>query len=631
MKPPPSDRTQNLSTKTLTTLEWPRIMAQLVQFADSPMGKERCRELTFHTSLTAVREVQAETSEMRGLLDGEDPIPFAPFADLREALAMARIGAILPGETLVEIRRLLGMSAKVSRFLAAHREDAPHLAAIGKRLTSLRDLWKRLCVTLSERGEVLDHASPALKSYRREAQALHHRIKRRLEQIVATADYLQEDYYTLRADRYVLPVKVEMRNRVEGIVHDTSGSGQTIYIEPAELVELNNEVRLADLKVEEEIRRILGELTALVAEKIEAISENLVVLAHLDFIHARARLSQALEGIEPIVTERPVIDLRQAANPVLLLTKRREEVVANDIALHGKALILSGPNTGGKTVTLKTVGLCALMLRAGLHIPAAAGSRLGVFPDIFADIGDEQSISGSLSTFSGHIYTLVEILGKVKAGSLVLLDEIAVGTDPIQGTALARALLEHFVAKGTRVIVTTHYEGLKTLGSLHPDYENASVTFDLERMQPTYRVILGQPGKSYALEIAEKLGIPPAIIARAHEFLGAETRDMERVLSSLEARENEYLRRNREIATLRAELLELKEGYRRRLDQLETKRRDFQTRIRRELDRELDRVKREMNRLLKEAQNEARGDQKRIIRLKKRAGRLARSVVPPLD
>jgi DNA mismatch repair protein MutS2 len=387
--------------------------------------------------------------------------------------------------------------------------------------------------SIDPNGELLDSASPALGGLRRQVRIMYERLRARLETIVHSSDVssaLQEPIITLRNGRYVVPVRAEARSRVKGIVHDQSGSGQTLFIEPLVVVELGNAWREAQLAVEAEEERILDELSALVGGEAEALRATLGALGRFDFWGAKARLAGELKAIRPEPARRSEIELLSARHPGL-----GESVVPIDVRLGGDytALVITGPNTGGKTVSLRTIGLLALMHQAGLHVPAAPGSRLPVFPDVFADIGDEQSIAQSLSTFSSHLRSIVRIVATAPAGSLVLLDELGAGTDPTEGSALAQALLDHFIRAGMLVVATTHYAELKAYAHNTPGAMNASVDFDLETLSPTYHLSIGLPGTSQAFAIAERLGLAGELVTDARSRLSQAQQEFEATLASI--------------------------------------------------------------------------------------------------
>ncbi len=447
-----------------------------------------------------------ETDEARALLTERPGVGIGGARDIGPAIERAaRVGRLEPLQ-LVDVMVTLDAAARVRDALADERR--PLLRELGRRIQPLPHVRGRLESSLDPAGELLDSASPALGGLRRNVRVTYERLRTRLEHLINSSELssaLQEPIVTLRNGRYVVPVRAEAKGRVRGIVHDQSGSGQTLFIEPLVIVELGNAWREAQLSVEAEEARILDELSALVGTAAEALREDLAALADLDLWSAKARLAAELDGVRAATSDEAIVELLGARHPGLA-----GRVVAIDLRLGEgyTALVITGPNTGGKTVALRTLGLLALMHQAGLHIPAAAGSRLPIFDDVFADIGDEQSVAQSLSTFSGHMRSIVRIVEAAGPGCLVLLDELGAGTDPTEGSALAQALLDHFIRAGALVAATTHYAELKTFAHNEAAARNASVEFDLETLSPTYHLQIGLPGTSHAFAIAERLGLP---------------------------------------------------------------------------------------------------------------------------
>ena len=421
---------------------------------------------------------------------------------------------------------------------ALAEERRPLLRDLGRRLHPLPALRSTLLRSFDPAGELLDTASPRLGGLRGAVRVAYDRLRRRLDSLVGSelGGALQEPLITMRNGRYVVPVRADARSKVKGIVHDASGSGQTLFVEPLVVVELGNAWREAQAAVDEEEGRILDELSALVGANGTLLRETLEALAQFDFWAAKAQLAAELDGVRPEAAERTEVVLLSARHPGL--TGR---VVPIDLRLGEgyTALVITGPNTGGKTVALRTLGLLALMHQSGLHVPAEAGSRLPVFRDVFADIGDEQSIAQSLSTFSGHLRSITRIVASAGPGTLVLLDELGAGTDPTEGSALAQALLDHFIRSGALVAATTHYAEIKVYAHETPEARNASVEFDLETLSPTYRLTIGLPGGSQAFAIAERLGLPDTIVADARSRLSENQRAFEATLASIRRQEGE--------------------------------------------------------------------------------------------
>ena len=473
----------------------------------------------------------------------------------------ARAGRLEPLQ-LVDVMVTLDAAARVRDALAEERR--PLLRDLGRRIQPLPHVRGRLELSLDPAGELLDSASPALGGLRRNVRVTYERLRTRLEHLINGSELssaLQEPIVTLRNGRYVIPVRAEAKGRVRGIVHDQSGSGQTLFIEPLAIVELGNAWREAQLAVEAEEARILDDLSALVGTSAEALREDLAALADLDLWSAKARLAAELDGVRAATSSEAIVELLSARHPGL-----SGHVVPIDLRLGDgyTALVITGPNTGGKTVALRTLGLLALMHQAGLHIPAAEGSRLPIFHDVFADIGDEQSVAQSLSTFSGHMRSIVRIVEAAGPGCLVLLDELGAGTDPTEGSALAQALLDHFIRAGALVAATTHYAELKTFAHNEAAARNASVEFDIETLSPTYHLQIGLPGTSHAFAIAERLGLPHDLVEDARSRLSRLQVEFEATLASIRDARDQA-----EAATVRAEAAEAAAGEAKRTAELE--------------------------------------------------------------
>jgi DNA mismatch repair protein MutS2 len=531
---------ESLLEKALSTLDWPRILDRLCDYVGSQPGRERVQALAFATDLKEIQRLQDQTTEVRALLDTGQHVPIGGIRDIRLLVASAEKGEILAGRELLDVANTLNAAHQLKRFFAGHADVTPTVLSVATRLHDLQELSALLGNSFDSSGELSTALYPQLAQLRNRIHSLHGRIKDRLSNLLGSDEFsglTQDQFVTVRSERYVIPLKVQARSMDLGIVHDTSGSGQTVFVEPRQVIPLNNELKMTEAELRREERRILQELSRRVSLEHVRILENVELMAELEFIYARARLSQDLQATPPVLVKTAVMRLHAARHPILVL--RGLQVVPNDlsIGLDFQALILSGPNTGGKTVALKTLGLCALMTRAGLHIPAEPGSEVGVFRTVVTDIGDQQTVEQDLSTFSGHIVgirRILESVGNDASQALILLDEIAVGTDPAQGAALARALLESFVECGAKVVVTTHYAELKTLSVQDKRFANGRVEYDAVGLRPTYRVVLGTPGRSYALDIAEKLGIGRNIILRARGYLEGGQRALEDLLGQLE-------------------------------------------------------------------------------------------------
>jgi len=542
----------NLSEQTMMALEWPRLLEALAGHAKSTMGTARCRALELATSLHDAQQRQQQTTEIGQLQASGEALPTFAFPDIRGPLDRVWKGASLEIHELRDCAIVLELIEESGRFVERHQHDAPALLSIMHSLRSvgeLRPLKAALDEAIHPDGSIKESATPELRRSTHQAQSLKQQMRHQVDQILHTRRYeeiLQEKYFAQREGRYVIPVKADMKGRVPGIVHDISASGATVFIEPRELVELNNSIKVADLAIEREVRRILRELSVLVSAQSEVMLAGIEALAVLDEISARASFGRQLKAHPVRLNDEGRLRLLRARHPLLVLSK--EQVVANDILLDESihVLVISGPNTGGKTVTLKIVGLFALMVRAGLHLPCDAESEMAIFPNIYADIGDAQDLARDLSSFSAHITHMIQLFDEMDCQRrsdrtaplrqwLLLLDEPVTSTDPTEGAALAEVLLCRLAKLGMKVVATTHYGSLKALAHTMPGFANASVEFDVATLSPTYRLFMGVPGGSSALEIAGRLGMDPALLDDARQKLHKDERVMETMLHDLQA------------------------------------------------------------------------------------------------
>jgi DNA mismatch repair protein MutS2 len=546
----------SLQVEAAEVLDWPKLLESLAAHARSVPGKQRCRTLQAESDLEQAGRRQQETSEMVALREQPDSFPPVDFPDIEDILIRAGKGAWLEASELRDCSLVLGMIEGVVGYLARHPE-AVRIRALTQSLedpTQVRRLKRALDAAILPDGSIAESATPELRRLMHHGQELKQRIRHQLDHILHSkryAEVLQQAYFAQRQGRYVVPVKVEMQGRIPGILHDVSASGATVFLEPRELVDLNNAIKVADLEIDREVRRILRELSALVAERAESLRGMLKTLVEVDCLLAKAALSRQLRAVPVSLNGRGRIMLHQARHPLLALAK--DHVVANDVFFDESTavLVITGPNTGGKTVTLKILGLFALMVRAGLHLPCDPGSEMSLFPAIYADIGDAQDLTKDLSSFSAHITKMVRLLSEVADESspsrdasisrpvLVLLDEPVTSTDPTEGAALATALLTHLAQRGLKVVVTTHYNELKALAQSTPGFGNASVQFDLMTLSPTYRLIMGLPGGSAALDIAGRLGMDDSILHDARNRLQRDDRLLERLLSDVQERQRQ--------------------------------------------------------------------------------------------
>jgi DNA mismatch repair protein MutS2 len=530
-----------LNAKHLHTLELPKILERLARHADFSASKELALALEPSADWPEVHERQTETREARRLLSVKPDVSIGGARDVRLLLDQATRSALLLPADLLDIRQTLIAARDLKRTLVRLGDQFPRLADIAGRIQECPGLVAEIGRCINERnGEVLDSASPDLARIRRDLEVTHQRLLDKLNRIIGStqnAPYLQEAFVTQRQGRYVIPLRAEFKGRIQGVVHDQSTSGATLFIEPLATVELNNQWRQLQMDEEEEVRRILFALSGLVAQDAKAIGWTVEALADIDLALAKAKYAEELHAVEPEWVER-----RGVGMPIKLLQARHplldpKTVVPVDVVFPAETfiLVITGPNTGGKTVTLKTVGLLAAMAQAGLHLPAAEGSTLPVFRAIYADIGDEQSIEQSLSTFSSHLTNIVGILGECDADSLVVLDELGAGTDPVEGSALARAILEYLRERAVTTFVATHYSELKAYAHNTPGVTNASVEFDPETLIPTYHMTIGLPGRSNAFAIARRLGLDAGIIQAAQAMVAPEAMQTETLLHSIKA------------------------------------------------------------------------------------------------
>lgn len=525
-----------MNEKALKTLEYNKIITQLTDLAGSVLGKELCRNLLPSSDLDTIRLLQKETSDALKRIYQNGSLSFSGIYDIRGSLKCLEIGSSLGTIELLRICKVLEVCSRVKAYSRhEHNEDLPDsLDEMFDALQPLTPLSSEIRRCILSEEEISDDASSALRQIRRSMKLVHEKIRSQLNSMVngSSRAYLQDAVITMRNDRYCIPVKAEYRGQVPGMIHDQSSTGSTLFVEPTAVVKLNNDLRELELKEAKEIEVILASLSALAAENLEALSEDLSLLTKLDFIFARASLSKSYNGSEPVFNTNGYIHIKKGRHPLL----DKKKVVPIDIYL-GKEfdlLIITGPNTGGKTVSLKTVGLFTLMGQAGLHIPAFDQSELAVFEDVYADIGDEQSIEQSLSTFSSHMTQIVSILENANENSLVLFDELGAGTDPTEGAALATAILSNLHRRQIRTIATTHYSELKVFALSTPGVENGCCEFNVETLRPTYRLLIGIPGKSNAFAISGKLGLPNEIIEEAKNLLSEQDESFEDLITDLE-------------------------------------------------------------------------------------------------
>ena len=598
----PWERT-DIPQKSFTDLQWDQLIKQLADLTVSPEGRLLAMAMRPMESKGAIQRRMIEIMEGQQLIGKDEHPPLRGLSDIRKAVAYAERGGKLVAEDLYAIARNCDVASRTSRYYRQRSEVAPYLAEAASELDACDDLRQTLNHAVEPGGRLSDHASPDLDRLRRAVQSHHDRIRTRVDQLLKSEEmehHLQDEFFTVREDRYVLPVRVSSKTTVGGIVHGYSSSGQTAFIEPDDLIQLNNQLRWAQIELQEEEDRILYRLSGMVAKRAEALRQSMDILAYLDVVFAGSQLGHKIGGTIPELTD-DELNLKRARHPLLWIKFARtingedvNDTVPNDVQLEDEAqvMIVSGPNTGGKTVLLKTLGLCSLMARCGLTLPVDEGSKIPLFRTIYTDIGDEQSIEQDLSTFSGHLKNINTFIKKTDHTSLVLLDELFTGTDPIQGAALAVALLEELTTRGATTVVTTHLESLKTLAFQKGAYANASMGFDLDTLAPTYRVIYGLPGSSYAVRIAQRLGFPQEIIQRAKDVLdGQDHQSVEEILATLEDKRIEMDKEQRRLDHLRNEAEAKKDKYQRKYDGLLAREKDLVHKETRRLKGELDAAK----------------------------------------
>ena len=560
-----------MNQKVLNTLEYNKIIELLAAKANSQPGKKLCRELEPSTDIEEIRRNQTQTADALGRLFRCGSTSFGSNRDMGICIKSLEIGSTLSIEELLNIASLLDNVSRIKAYGRREREDLPKdtLEEYFEALSPLTQLSNEINRCILSRDEIADDASPRLKTIRRSMIQTNDRIHSQLTNMLSGScrTYLQDAVITMRNNRYCIPVKAEYKGQVNGMVHDQSSTGSTFFIEPAAIVNLNNQLRELELEEKEEIQKILASLSAQAGEHTEELSDNQKFMTLLDFIFAKAELALEMNATQPIFNSDLYIHIRKGRHPLL----DRKKVVPIDIHL-GKdfdLLVITGPNTGGKTVSLKTVGLFTLMGQAGLHIPALDRSELSVFTEVFADIGDEQSIEQSLSTFSSHMKSIVHILGHADMNSLCLFDELGAGTDPTEGAALAIAILNYLHDRGIRTMATTHYSELKIYALSTSFVENACCEFNVETLQPTYRLLIGIPGKSNAFAISSKLGLSDDIIAAAKEQIGKEEKSFEDVIADLEQSRVTIEKEKQEIARHKENIRVLQEQLQQKNDKID--------------------------------------------------------------
>ena len=584
-------------------LEYYKVLELLENKADSELGREMARGMLPSSNIEKVKSAQKETDEAYRIMIKVGNPPFGGLTDVKNELKLSEKGGMLSPGALLRIADGLRAGRRVRNFLFKKEEveDINILRDISEEISIFREVEEEVYNAIAGEDEVSSDASSNLKNIRRGIKNKNDSIRSKLNSLVNSTEnrkYLQDAIITIREGRHVVPVRQEYRNMVKGIVHDQSSSGATLFIEPIDVVNLNNELRELYLEEKREIEKILTELTANIGQYAKEMIRNLKILARLDFIFAKAKLSIDMNGISPSINDIGYINIKSGRHPLI----DKKEVVPTNFYIGDSTntIVITGPNTGGKTVTLKTVGLLTLMAQSGLQIPAESGSSMGVFNNIFADIGDEQSIEQSLSTFSSHMTNIVDMLSNLEENSLVLFDELGAGTDPTEGAALAIAILDYLFDRGIRTVATTHYSELKLYALSKEGVENASVEFDVKTLSPTYKLLIGVPGKSNAFEISRRLGLSEEIITRAKSVISTESIEFEDILGSLEEDRRAAEKSREETRIMELEIKELKEELEKKTRILEENKEDIILKARREARQIVSKAKKDSELALKE-------------------------------
>lgn len=559
-----------MNERTFRVLEFQKVKENLKRYSKTQGGKKLIDKLAPYETKYEVEIGLKETKEALDMLVTKGAPPFEGLYDVSEGIERASKGGVLSCEQLLNIGNMLRCSRRFKKY--TERDEAEiafeRIEDLAYILEPLKGLEEEIERAIVSEEEVSDRASSSLRSIRRNLKEKNSSVREKINSIVRSySKYLQENLYTMRGDRYVLPVKVEYKGQVPGIVHDQSSTGATLFIEPMGLVNLNNEIKEFMLKEKAEIERILADLSNKVSNNVDVCKSNNRILGELDFIFAKGSYASSIDGTHPTVSEDGSFDMISARHPLI----DPKNVISSDIYLGEEynVIMITGPNTGGKTVTLKTIGLIHLMGMCGLLIPAKEGSKIAFYNEIFADIGDEQSIEQSLSTFSSHMTNIVDIMSKATKESLVLFDELGAGTDPTEGAALAAAIIENLKARGSKVVATTHYSELKGYALRTPDVENASVEFDVKTLRPTYRLLIGVPGKSNAFEISRRLGLSESVIKEAKDFIAEDNLQFEDLIRELQEKSIIAKRDAREAILAKEDALKLKRRYEEKLEKLD--------------------------------------------------------------
>ncbi|WP_251547180.1 endonuclease MutS2 [Limosilactobacillus caecicola] len=590
-----------MNKKIFEILEYDKLKHRADKYLATAAGKEELAALEPQTELTTVQKMIEETTDAMDIIRLVSPLPVPTLANIQPQLKRLRIQASLNGTELAQIAKVLQATMAMNNFFDRLRDDEVELKqlyGVVEQLVTIPDVTQRLLKSVDEDGRIKDEASSKLHGLRQLITQTENEVRRALEKYTRgrEAKYLSDTIITMRNDRYVIPVEAHYRSRFGGVVHDQSASGQTLYIEPQNVVEINNRLRQAQIEERQEVRRVLAELSGLIAPHREEIANNERLLGHLDFVNAKAQLANEMAATLPIINDTGIINLKKARHPLI----DPQKVVANDIQLGKdyRTIVITGPNTGGKTITLKTLGLIQLMGQSGFFIPATDGSQITIFDNVFADIGDEQSLEQNLSTFSGHMENVKHILEQITERSLVLLDELGAGTDPKEGAALAMAILEQLQRVGCEVVITTHYPELKVYGFEHDNTINASMEFDQQTLQPTYRLMLGIPGQSNGIAIAQRLGLAPAVIKDASSLVEDDSQELNAMIGEL-VEQSKQARLNREkLEALVADNQQKQTELNQKLERFNERRDDLLEKARVQANHEVADAKRKANKII---------------------------------
>jgi len=596
-----------MDSKTLNVLEYPKILDKLAGYCDFSASMALARELDPTDSYDLAIARLAETAEARKLLSVQD-VSIGASHDIRQAADLAARSGVLDPQALLDVKSTLIAARELKKTFEKKEDEYPRLCLIAEGLPETYGIVDAISRVLSERGEVLDSASVKLADIRRNLRVAHDRLMSRLQKYVTdskTSSMLQESIITQRDGRYVIPLRAEFKGKIKAVIHDQSSSGATLFVEPLPVVEANNEIRELQLAERDEERRILAEVSSVVGAHASELKYGVENLAVLDLAFAKAKYSEELRASEPVMHERGKKNDASASLPILRLIQARHPLLDQDTVVPvdvdpregTRAIVITGPNTGGKTVSLKTVGLLVLMAQSGLHIPAQSGSELPFFKSVYADIGDEQSIEQSLSTFSGHITNIIRILKQIDNRSLVIFDELGSGTDPQEGAAIARAILSHLLEVGVMTLVATHYPELKTFAHSTEGVVNASLEFDIKTLRPTYKLTIGLPGRSNALAIAQKLGLPQPIIDSAKAEINPLDLRADKLLDDIRKERNRTSREREKLEKQRAKLEAQNADLAKRLEKIEDERRETLAKARAEGELEVALLKRNIDSL----------------------------------